>query len=178
MWPYSSASSYSRSSTSPGSEPLGGEKGPDVDPRSPYDPRPQTARPVGTVRRVLADDGEEEVWVLADRRKGQKEAKVEADEEATIRPGRLRVTGRGTLEVWRKTSEWTEEELDASIAKFEEVVERDEAELDGARDDAVAMGMDEADADGHAMNARHAIKTHKTRIVHLKQMRGVLKDGR
>jgi len=33
--------------------------------RSPYDPRPATARPVGTVDRVVADDGSVEVWHLA-----------------------------------------------------------------------------------------------------------------
>jgi len=32
--------------------------------RSPFDPRPATARPVGTVDRVVADDGATEIWHL------------------------------------------------------------------------------------------------------------------
>jgi len=35
--------------------------------RSPHDPRPSTARPVGTVDRVVADDGSVEVWQLVRR---------------------------------------------------------------------------------------------------------------
>lgn len=40
--------------------------------RSPNDPRPATARPVGTVDRVVADDGSVEVWQIT-RRVGRPE---------------------------------------------------------------------------------------------------------
>lgn len=37
-----------------------------VSERSPFDPRPAKANPVGTVKRVVADDGTVEIWHLVE----------------------------------------------------------------------------------------------------------------
>jgi len=52
--------------------------------RSPYDPRPATARPVGTVDRVVADDGQTEVWVIV-RVEGEREREVHLNRISMIK---------------------------------------------------------------------------------------------
>jgi len=68
--------------------------------RSPYDPRPATARPVGTVDRVVADDGSVEVWRVTEVRdkaaalrelKDAKKKYLDFDERSEVEEAKINI---------------------------------------------------------------------------------------